>query len=236
MTAVDTPRCARHAEATGSPCPRCGTFACAACLGGSAQCPACQALLGPSITPPTQFAGLGVRIVARVLDTGFFLGAVMVGGLAGGIALGLLEAMGRPMRAAGSESLGEGLSSLFFLGIWALSAAIATRFGLATLGKALVGLRVVSVDGSAPSFAAALKREVLAPIDLMFFGAVGLSRMSRSPLVQRYGDAWARSVVVRAPHVSPAVAVGVGQVVVANVAGLAVAAALSFGVLVVSAL
>ncbi len=234
MIDVESPRCARHLEASGLPCPRCGTFACAACFGESPHCPACQALQGPGITPPTQFAGIGLRIAARVLDTGFFLGAVVVGGVVGGLALGLLELLGHPLGSAGSQRVDDGISSFAFLGIWVLSAAIATRFGLATLGKALVGLRVVLADGTAPSFVAALKREALAPIDLMFFGAVGLSRMSRSRTVQRYGDAWARSVVVPASHVSPAVAVSIGQVVWANLAGLAVAAALSFGAFVLS--
>lgn len=67
----------------------------------------------------------------------------------------------------------------------------------ATPGKALLGLRIVALDGTRPSLRAILVRNVLRPIDawplLYIVGAV-FARFGRQP--QRLGDAAARTLVV----------------------------------------
>jgi uncharacterized RDD family membrane protein YckC len=76
--------------------------------------------------------------------------------------------------------------------------AIAERVGGATLGKHCVGLRVVSADpeGAPLSVRAAILRNLALAIDLLFFGLVAHSSMSRSPKRQRVGDNWAGTLVV----------------------------------------
>lgn len=67
-----------------------------------------------------------------------------------------------------------------------------------TIGKRLVGIRVVSIDGGRVGLGAALARNVFASIDAAFFYLVGLASMSMSAERQRVGDRIAGTVVVRA--------------------------------------
>ena len=72
------------------------------------------------------------------------------------------------------------------------------RFGW-TLGKRLVGLRVVKLDGGAPlDWQAAIVRNVLRLVDGLFFYLVGAIFIWTSRNRQRLGDRVAHTVVVRA--------------------------------------
>lgn len=67
----------------------------------------------------------------------------------------------------------------------------------ATPGKALLGLRVVALDGTRPSLRAILIRNVLRPIDAwpaFYIAGAVFARFARQP--QRLGDAAARTLVV----------------------------------------
>lgn len=69
-----------------------------------------------------------------------------------------------------------------------------------TLGKLLCRVRVVSSLNSSATFSQALKRNLLRPIDFVFFYLVGFIVAMFSPLRQRLGDQWAQTTVVSLRH------------------------------------
>lgn len=73
-----------------------------------------------------------------------------------------------------------------------------------TLGKLLFGMRVVALDGAAPSARAIFARNALRLVDVTML-AIPLVLVILSPLRQRVGDIAARTVVVsgKAPSVDP---------------------------------
>jgi uncharacterized RDD family membrane protein YckC len=66
-----------------------------------------------------------------------------------------------------------------------------------TLGKRMVGIRVVDEDGDDPSFPAAAVRNVLRLVDCLFLYLVGALFALASPRGQRLGDRVAHTLVVR---------------------------------------
>ena len=74
-----------------------------------------------------------------------------------------------------------------------------------TLGKRLLGLRVVKTDGAAMDWPAAISRNVLRLVDGLVFYLLGAVLVWLSPHRQRLGDRVAHTVVVwRQPQVQPA--------------------------------
>ena len=67
----------------------------------------------------------------------------------------------------------------------------------ATVGKRLFGLHVVSQDGSRCRIRNAIVRNLAYYVDSLLFGLIAYISMSKSPLRQRLGDRWGRTVVVR---------------------------------------
>lgn len=66
-----------------------------------------------------------------------------------------------------------------------------------TLGKKMLGLKVLKADGSLPGWGGSILRELLWVIDGIFFYAVGFIIASISNTKQRLGDKVARTFVVR---------------------------------------
>jgi len=66
----------------------------------------------------------------------------------------------------------------------------------ATLGKMLLRLRVVKIDGSPISWSQSFIRNLLRIIDGLFYYLVGAILVWNSPLRQRLGDRAAKTVVV----------------------------------------
>jgi len=67
----------------------------------------------------------------------------------------------------------------------------------ATLGKRLVGIRVVGEDGEHVTFGAAVVRNLVRLVDALFFYLVGFVSALLSARGQRLGDRAARTIVVR---------------------------------------
>jgi uncharacterized RDD family membrane protein YckC len=67
----------------------------------------------------------------------------------------------------------------------------------ATIGKLLVGLRIVSTDGSHITLAQSLQRNTLRLIDFFPFYLTGFLTAALTPNRQRLGDLWARTIVVQ---------------------------------------
>jgi uncharacterized RDD family membrane protein YckC len=83
--------------------------------------------------------------------------------------------------------------------IWILFAAMQGRWGV-TPGKWICGLRTVRTTLSPCGFAKSLYREVLLPLDNLFFisWVPGIARIAFSEKRQRVGDFAADTIVVRA--------------------------------------
>jgi uncharacterized RDD family membrane protein YckC len=67
----------------------------------------------------------------------------------------------------------------------------------ATLGKRMVGIRVVGEDGEHVTFGAAVVRNLVRIVDALFFYFVGFIFAILSTRGQRLGDRAAHTVVVR---------------------------------------
>lgn len=131
--------------------------------------------------------GLGERILAFLID-GFllYMYAYLVGIVSD--ALGLIYEDGWTQR---------GLAALIFLPAMSYSLWMHSLFNGRTVGKMLLGMRVVRLDGSPVHWSNLLVRWMLRLVDIwLFLGSVGILSILFSPRGQRVGDAAAGTVVV----------------------------------------
>ena len=134
-----------------------------------------------------EYVGVGLRAVATIIDTVL----VMVVGY-------LIAMFSGGTTAAGFQLQG---APFFICLVIALAYYIVmeAQFG-ATIGKRLVGLKVVKLDTGAPvDWQAAIVRNVLRLVDGLFFYLVGAIAVWTSGKKQRLGDRIAGTVVIRAP-------------------------------------
>lgn len=186
---------------------------------------------GRDTISPDHCGGFGIRAVARIIDTvvlfvsalgaHVFMGAVMV----------VLAAQGTidpdwQSRLGGHPVIGFvlGLAGSF------IAMALSEGVGGASLGKLLLGYRVVSLDPVRPCTPmAALIRSAAYFIDALFFGFIGWSSMNNTALNQRLGDVWAGTAVVKASALpetaKPPLLVALAGIIIALVARGAVAMA-----------
>lgn len=146
---------------------------------------AAESILGiDNIALELPIAGVGSRVLAAVLDLlGLFVleVAAFIGTV---VLLGLLDA--QPWWAF------VALLVVLFLLQWGYFAVqeMATRGR--TLGKAAVGVRVVSASGGMPSLGSLLARNLIRTVDFL----VGIPMMAVDPLARRLGDRVAGTLVV----------------------------------------
>ncbi|HEX9123217.1 MAG TPA: RDD family protein [Actinomycetota bacterium] len=146
----------------------------------------------PPESPPPEYASLETRAKALAIDALLALGAVVVlavlqGGLGG--------------------SFGSALTGVPFLVAtvgWFIYMTLMEGLTGASVGKRVMKLRVVSVEGSPISLEAALIRNGLRILDAFPYVVpylVGTRAIRRSPTKQRLGDQVAETVVIvdRAP-------------------------------------
>ncbi len=68
----------------------------------------------------------------------------------------------------------------------------------ATIGNGITDIKPVTVNGNnKPNLLQSLKRHLLDPIDMFFFGVIGIITIKNTPKNQRLGDLWAKTYVVR---------------------------------------
>lgn len=74
----------------------------------------------------------------------------------------------------------------------------------ATLGNLIVGLKPISINGldDKLSFGQSFVRHLLDPIDMFFFGLVGVLTIKNSDKNQRVGDIAAKTIVVKSSNPS----------------------------------
>lgn len=69
----------------------------------------------------------------------------------------------------------------------------------ATLGNSLIGLVAIPKNGTNRklTFVESFKRHLLDPIDMFFFGLIGIVTIKNTDKNQRLGDIWGNTIVVR---------------------------------------
>jgi uncharacterized RDD family membrane protein YckC len=152
-----------------------------------------QAPLLPRDVSHLENAGLPLRFVAVLLDAviAFFPLGILVGLLSGG---GYSES-GNGYANAGVNVGGGAFWLLLVLGLgYYIICEAATGM---TVGKRLVGIRVVDDEGDPLGLGAAVVRNVLRLVDGLFFYLVGAIFALSSSRGQRLGDRAAHTLVVR---------------------------------------
>ena len=140
-----------------------------------------------------EYAGVPLRFVAVLLD------AVIVF-FPAGIIFGLLTGGGYTQTGNGYTNAGiniEGKAFWVFL-LLGLGYYVVCEGGTgATLGKRMVGIRVIGEDGQDLTLGAAVVRNLLRVVDCLFFYLVGAIFALTSAQGQRLGDRAAHTLVVR---------------------------------------
>ena len=90
----------------------------------------------------------------------------------------------------------SGFPALLPILFWGLVTVGFEQWFGATYGNQLVKLKPQSINGDRLSYAQSFKRHLLDPIDMFFFGVVGILLIKNTKHHQRLGDIWAKTVVV----------------------------------------
>lgn len=144
------------------------------------------------------YAGFGIRAVARIIDmvvcSIVAIGAGITAGIVGAIlnVAGFLDAAW-VQRIEETTILGYVVSFLASLTYHIVSEWV----GGASLGKLICGLRVAKEDLVPCTIGASIVRSLGYIVDALFFGLIAYSAMSKSATMQRFGDQWAHTVVVK---------------------------------------
>jgi uncharacterized RDD family membrane protein YckC len=141
----------------------------------------------PSTWPVPQ--SIGVRLVAYLID-------LVIAGIVATIAAGVTLVV-----AGGPDAITPGSRLLLDVVIWAVSFSyfFLLEGGTGkTAGKAILGLRVVrAAEPWRTTWGGALLRNVLRPVDFIFFGLPGIALIGTTARRQRLGDMAGKTVVVK---------------------------------------
>lgn len=105
--------------------------------------------------------------------------------------------LGEPL-PDGSYEL-NGAPALIPIAFWLLmTVGVEITVG-ATIGNLLFGLKPIPVNGQYRklTFIESFKRHLLDPVDMFFFGFVGVIVIKNTPYNQRVGDLWAKTIVIK---------------------------------------
>jgi len=129
---------------------------------------------------------IGKRILAGVVD---YLIISIVGII-------LIYTLGKP-DIEGSYEL-NGFPALIPILFWLFMTVGVEQLLGVTLGNYTMDLKAISLNGNQNnlSFGQSIKRHILDPIDMFFFGVVGIITIKNTPKNQRLGDIWANTIVI----------------------------------------
>lgn len=93
----------------------------------------------------------------------------------------------------------NGLPALVPVLFWGIMTVGLEQWLGATFGNLLVGLKPISIRGFEKelTFGQSLKRHLFDPIDMFFFGLVGIVTIKNTAQNQRLSDIWANTVVLK---------------------------------------
>jgi uncharacterized RDD family membrane protein YckC len=147
-------------------------------------------------TTPT-YAGLGIRFLALLID----------GLLLSGIFFPITRIIKGTWLMSPTDHqwrlgwfISDPLCMIFLLAIFVYFILLEGIFGR-TIGKRLLGLRVVAIDGTAPGLRKSLVRNLLRIVDgLPALNIIGVVLILTSPQRARFGDRVANTRVIRVNH------------------------------------
>jgi len=150
------------------------------------------------IERPVAGAGFWIRAGARIIDTivhniVWFVAAFLIGVLIG--IYGAITGTPTSHLFTGAESP-SAMEFLLALVGSIFYHAISEFICGTSLGKLIFRIYVKNEGGQTISIGAAIIRSCAYFIDALFFGLVAYGNMKKSPLNQRLGDKWAKTVVV----------------------------------------
>ncbi|MFT5893000.1 MAG: putative RDD family membrane protein YckC [Dokdonia sp.] len=93
----------------------------------------------------------------------------------------------------------NGVPALTPIAFWLLmTVGIEITVG-ATIGNLLLGLKAIPMNGQYRklTFVESFKRHLLDPVDMIFFGFVGIIVIKNTEKNQRIGDLWAKTIVIK---------------------------------------
>ncbi|HEY70661.1 MAG TPA: RDD family protein [Anaerolineae bacterium] len=144
--------------------------------------------------PMVQGKKFGIRALSWIIDQLFMYAIDYATGFLAGMFIGY-ALMLMDIEVNYFQELPWGLSLLLGLfGALVYAVSFEAFFG-ATIGKLLLGMRVIKTDGTPCDFKAALVRGVLRFVDAIVFGLIAYMSM-KPPLYQRLGDQSAKTLVV----------------------------------------
>ncbi|KAF5418384.1 MAG: hypothetical protein C5S38_00090 [Candidatus Methanophagaceae archaeon] len=143
------------------------------------------------------YANLGSRIVAIIIDLIILSLVVVIIALPLGLLAGL-SAMGNPTQLFAARSAFFVAFMVLNVLVWLLYFTYFEGTSGQTLGKKIMGIKVVKENGDQPSFMDALIRTILRIIDGIAFYLVGFIVILVSEKKQRLGDMAAGTIVVEA--------------------------------------
>jgi uncharacterized RDD family membrane protein YckC len=158
-----------------------------------------------AVADPLEYVGFRRRLGARLIDLLVHYIAVFVVAFLLAIAAAIQEgATGRPA-AAVIQALDRPTYGVFLaiFGSWVYHAVMEGLHG-STIGKRMLGIVVLRDDARPCGVSAAFVRSLAILFDGLFFGLVAEHSMKASKREQRYGDVWARTVVVTRRSSPPA--------------------------------
>lgn len=154
----------------------------------------------PESQTEIQYAGLGLRVAATIIDTAalFFCMTVLIGvaGAAGALDLSMAGATD-PFDAQAVQAAMPGWLYIATYALIFVYYAILEGLTGASLGKLAVGTRVLMDDGRPPRPAAIVVRNLIRIPELLFWYIPSAVSCMLSPSRKRLGDYAARTVVVR---------------------------------------
>jgi uncharacterized RDD family membrane protein YckC len=90
----------------------------------------------------------------------------------------------------------DGLLALPIPICWFLYFVVVEAFYGATFSHQAFNLKALTIDRKEISFVQALKRRLLDPIDILFYGIPAIIAIKNSDKHQRLGDMWAKTIIV----------------------------------------
>ena len=90
----------------------------------------------------------------------------------------------------------DGFMALPIPALWFLYFVVVEATFGATLAHQALYLKVATIDRKEIGLAQALKRHLLDPIDILFWGIPGIIAIKNTDKHQRLGDLWAKTIVV----------------------------------------
>ena len=141
-------------------------------------------------------AGFWIRAAAKIIDV-YVVNIVL--NLVVGLLFGFFIVIFYPSYVSTIENMSKSINVVGYLyaiiGV-TLYESISESVGTTTVGKQIFKLRVLTTDGKPPEFKQAFIRSIAFFVDSLFFGVVAYISMSSNKLNQRFGDKWAKTVVV----------------------------------------